>query len=67
MPEFVGFQTMVILDHNGVTFDAVDLVGLAFQLLFKSDSSYCAEKSFDIQAGFKYATSIWYLISVQTN
>ena len=39
MPEFVGFQTMVILDHNGVTFDAVDLVGLAFQLLFKSDSS----------------------------
>ena len=33
MPEFVGFQTMVILDHN------VGLFGLAFQLLFKSDSS----------------------------
>ena len=58
MSKFVGFQTMVILDPNGVTFDAVGVFGLAFQLLFKSDSSYCAEKSFDIQADFKYATSI---------
>ena len=33
---------MVILDHNGVTFDTVGIFGLAFQLLFKSDSSYCA-------------------------
>ena len=30
-----------ILDPNGMTFDAVDVFGLAFQLLFKSGSSYC--------------------------
>ena len=30
MPECVGFQTMVILDPNGITFDAVDVFGLAF-------------------------------------
>jgi hypothetical protein len=41
MPELVGFQTMVILDPNGMTFDAVAVFGLAFQLLFKSGSSYC--------------------------
>ena len=41
MPELVGFQTMVILDPNGMTFDAVGAFGLAFQLLFKSGSSYC--------------------------
>ena len=41
MPELVGFQTMVILDPNGMTFDAVGVFGLAFQLLFKSGSSYC--------------------------
>ena len=68
MPELVGFQTMEILDPNGVTFDAVGLFGLAFQFLFKSDSSYCAEKSFDIQAEFKYMRhQSEYLISVQTN
>jgi hypothetical protein len=33
---------MVILDPNGMTFDAVGVFGLAFQLLFKSGSSYCA-------------------------
>ena len=38
MPEFVGFQTMVILDPNGMTIDAVGVLGLAFQLLFKSGS-----------------------------
>ena len=42
MPELVGFQTMVILDPNGMTFGAVCVFGLVFQLLFKSDSSYCA-------------------------
>ena len=42
MPELVGFQTTVILDPNGMTFDAVSAFGLAFQLLFKSGSSYCA-------------------------
>ena len=32
---------MVILDPNGMTFDAVGVFGLVFQLLFKSGSSYC--------------------------
>ena len=41
MPELVGFQTMVILDPNGMTFDAVGVFGLAFQLLFKSGSTHC--------------------------
>ena len=41
MPELVGFQTMVILDPNGMTFDAVGVFGLVFWLLFKSGSSYC--------------------------
>jgi hypothetical protein len=39
--ELVGFQTTVILDPNGMTFDAVSAFRLAFQLLFKSGSSYC--------------------------
>ena len=30
MPELVGFQTMVILDPNGMTFDAVSVFGLDF-------------------------------------
>ena len=42
IPELVGFQTMVIPDPNGITFDAVCVFGLVFQLLFKSGSSYCA-------------------------
>ena len=32
---------MVILDPNGMTFDAVGAFGRVFQLLFKSSSSYC--------------------------
>ena len=36
VPEFVGFQTMVILDPYGMTFDAVGVFGLAFHLSFKS-------------------------------
>ena len=44
MPELVGFQTMVILVPNGMTFDAVGVVGLDFWLLFKSGSSYCARQ-----------------------
>ena len=43
MPELVGFQTMVILDPYGMTFDAVGVFGLVFWLLFKSDSSYCID------------------------
>ena len=39
MPELVGFQTMVILDPYGMTFDAVGVFGLFFWLLFKSGSS----------------------------
>ena len=42
MPELVGFQTMVILDPYGMTFDAVGVFGLDFWLWFKSGSSYCA-------------------------
>ena len=30
MPELVGFQTMVILDLNGMTFDALGVFGLVF-------------------------------------
>ena len=30
MPELVGFQTVVILDPNGMTFDAVSAFGLIF-------------------------------------
>ena len=41
MPELVGFQTMVILDPNGMAFDAVCVFGLDFQLFKKSGSSYC--------------------------
>ena len=41
MADLLGFQSMVILDPNGMTIDAVGAFGLAFQLLFKSDSSYC--------------------------
>ena len=41
MPELVGLQTMVILDPNGMNFDAVCVFGPDFQLLFKSSSSYC--------------------------
>jgi hypothetical protein len=41
MPKLVGFKTMVILDPYGITFNAVGVFGLDFQLLFKSGSSYC--------------------------
>ena len=40
MPELVGFQSMVILDPNGMNFDTVDVFGPAFWLLFKSCSFY---------------------------
>ena len=33
MPELVGFQTMVILDPNGMAFDAVGVFGLVLWLL----------------------------------
>ena len=36
MSELVGFQTLVILDPNSMTFDAVGVFSLVFQLLFKS-------------------------------
>ena len=41
IPELVGFQTMVILDPYGMTFDAVVVFGLVSQLFLKSCSSYC--------------------------
>ena len=37
MPELVGFQTMVILDPYGMTFDAVSILGLAFDLYLNLD------------------------------
>ena len=40
MPEFVGFQTIVFLDPNGMIFDAVSVFGPDFWFLFKSGSSY---------------------------
>ena len=40
MPELVGFQTLVIIDPNGMTFDAVGAFDLAFLLLFESGTSY---------------------------
>ena len=43
MPKLVGFQTMVILDPYGITFNAVGVFGLDFQLLFKSGSSYLSQ------------------------
>ena len=44
MPEFVEFQTMGILVPYGITFDALGVFGLAFHLLFKSCSTYCARQ-----------------------
>ena len=40
MLKFVGFQTIVILDHNGMTYDAVSVFGTDFWLLFKFGLSY---------------------------
>ena len=44
MPELVGFQTMVILDSYGMTFDAVGVFGLvSFKVLSfakRSHNSY---------------------------
>ena len=37
--KLLGFQTMMILDPYGMTFDAVGVFCLAFHLLFKSSSS----------------------------
>ena len=57
VPEFVGFQTMVILITYGMTFDAVGVFGLAFHLLFRSWSTYCVLKAaflcFHFQTLFK--------------
>ena len=50
MPVLVGFQTMVILNPNGMTFDTVGVFGLVFLLLFKSESSYCGISSPDLQS-----------------
>ena len=45
MPELVGFQTMVILDPYGMTFDAVLVFALAFHLLFRSCLSILCHQS----------------------
>ena len=41
MLDLVGFQIMVILDLNGMTFDAVSVFDLDFWLFLKSGSTYC--------------------------
>ena len=46
MLEFVGFQTMGILVPYGIIFDVVGVFGLAFQLLFKSWSTYSGNLNF---------------------
>ena len=56
MPELVGFQTMVILDPNGMTFDAVGVFGLVFRLLFKSGSSYCGLYNLSTEIQICFAT-----------
>ena len=38
----VGFETMVIMDLWGMTFDAVVVIALFLLLLLESISSYCA-------------------------
>ena len=43
----VGFETMVIIDPYGMTFDAVVVFGLDFRLIFKS-ASYCEVSRKDI-------------------
>ena len=40
MPQLLGFQTIVIIDLNGMTFDAVCVFGPDFQLLFKCCRNY---------------------------
>ena len=40
MHESAGFQSIVILDPNGMTFDDVGVFVLTFWLLFKFHSSY---------------------------
>ena len=47
MPKFVGFQSMMIPDPYGITFDVVGVFGLAFQLLFKYWSTYCGFEFFE--------------------
>ena len=69
MPELVGFQTMVILDPYGITFNAVGVFGLDFQLLFKSGSSYCdylpammADAVFTWMTTFSPALKVWNIL-----
>ena len=42
-PEFLGFQTRVILDLWGVPFHAMVVFGLVPDLLIKSTSGYCEQ------------------------
>ena len=58
MSELVGFQTMVILDPYGITFNAVGVFGLYFQFLFKSDSSYCGCITYQITSFVESVYSI---------
>ena len=64
MPEFVGFQTMVILDPYGITFNAVGVFGLDFQLLFKSGSSYCDPHMDNIDQGPLLFTYLYQSIKI---
>ena len=46
IPEFVGFQTIVIQYTKGMNFDAVGVFVPTFWILFKSSLSYCDVKNY---------------------
>ena len=50
MSKLLGFQTMVILDLYGMTFAAIGIFGVDFQVLFKPGFSYCDKSD---NSGFK--------------
>ena len=41
MPDFLGFQNMMILNLHGILFHAVVVFGSEHDLLLKSASTYC--------------------------
>ena len=62
MPELVGFQTMEIVDPNGVTFDAVGVFGLDFYL----NLVHHTVMSTHLEAAFLKALLYFCLLKYQT-
>ena len=58
MPELVGFQTMVILDPNGMNFDAVGVFGLVSFNFYLNLASHTVlwYSPFFVVAGVKMAS-----------